>query len=224
MIARGDDAEMVAEIERTVEIQSGKARLGGILGLPEGARGVVAFAHGSGSGRFSPRNQYVARVLREGGIGTLLMDLLEEWESDDRSKVFDIPLLAERLIGATAWLREDSETRDLAIGYFGASTGAAAALEAAAKSDLPISAIVSRGGRPDLAMEYLPQVKAPTLLIVGGDDQPVISMNREAFERLTCEKEMVIVPGASHLFEEPGALEEVARLAREWFAKYLAGG
>ena len=221
MIARGDDAKMATEIERTVEIQSGKARLGGILGLPEGARGVVAFAHGSGSGRFSPRNQYVARVLREGGIGTLLMDLLEEWESDDRSKVFDIPLLAERLIGATAWLREDSETRDLAIGYFGASTGAAAALEAAAKSDLPISAIVSRGGRPDLAMEYLPQVKAPTLLIVGGDDQPVISMNREAFEALPGVKEMVIIPGAGHLFEEPGTLEKVATLARDWFAKYL---
>lgn len=221
MITRGDDARMATEMERTVEIQSGEARLGGILGLPDGACGVVAFAHGSGSGRFSPRNQYVARVLREGGVGTLLMDLLEEWESDDRSKVFDIPLLAERLMDATNWLREDPETRDLAIGYFGASTGAAAALEAAAKSHLPISAIVSRGGRPDLAMEYLPRVKSPTLLIVGGDDRPVIGMNREAFERLTCEKEMVIVPGASHLFEAPGTLEEVARLAREWFENHL---
>ena len=213
---------MAAVIEREIEITSGKARLGGMLGIPEGAGGIVLFAHGSGSGRFSPRNQYVAGVLREAGIATLLMDLLEEWESEDRAKVFDIGLLAERLLSATVWVREQPETRDLSVGYFGASTGAAAALEAAAKSDVEIKAVVSRGGRPDLAMEYLPNVKAPTLLIVGGNDGPVIGMNREAFENLPGEKEMVIVPGAGHLFEEPGTLEKVAFLARDWFAGHLA--
>ncbi|HET6457094.1 MAG TPA: dienelactone hydrolase family protein [Armatimonadota bacterium] len=192
-----------------------------MLGIPEGAKGVVLFAHGSGSGRFSPRNQYVARVLREGGIGTLLIDLLEEWESDDRSKVFDIDLLAERLLSATEWLQQDEQTKKSPIGYFGASTGAAAALQAAAEADSRIKAIVSRGGRPDLAMDYLPRVKAPTLLIVGGNDWPVISMNQQAYDALPGIKEMVIVPGATHLFEEPGALEEVARLARDWFGKYL---
>jgi len=213
---------MAAVIEREIEITSGKARLGGMLGIPEGAQGIVLFAHGSGSGRFSPRNQYVAGVLREAGIATLLMDLLEEWESEDRAKVFDIGLLAERLLSATVWVREQPETRDLSVGYFGASTGAAAALEAAAESDVEIKAVVSRGGRPDLAMEYLPNVKAPTLLIVGGNDGPVIGMNREAFENLPGEKEMVIVPGAGHLFEEPGTLEKVAFLARDWFAGHLA--
>jgi len=213
---------MAAVIEREIEITSGKARLGGMLGIPEGAGGIVLFAHGSGSGRFSPRNQYVAGVLREAGIATLLMDLLEEWESEDRAKVFDIGLLAERLLSATVWVREQPETRDLSVGYFGASTGAAAALEAAAESDVEIKAVVSRGGRPDLAMEYLPNVKAPTLLIVGGNDGPVIGMNREAFENLPGEKEMVIVPGAGHLFEEPGTLEKVAFLARDWFAGHLA--
>lgn len=209
-------------IERTVRIPSGRAQMEGMVEVPEGARGVVLFAHGSGSGRFSPRNQFVARVLREGGLATLLIDLLEEWESQDRSKVFDIGLLAERLLSATEWLQADPETRDLAIGYFGASTGAAAALEAAARGGYETKAIVSRGGRPDLAMEYLPRVTAPTLLIVGGNDWPVIPLNEEALQRLTCVKELAIVPGASHLFEEAGALEEVARLAREWFAKYLA--
>jgi len=208
-------------IERTIQVQSSEARLEGMLGIPEGAKGVVLFAHGSGSGRFSPRNQYVARVLREGGIGTLLIDLLEEWESDDRSKVFDIDLLAERLLSATEWLQQDEQTKKSPIGYFGASTGAAAALQAAAEADSRIKAIVSRGGRPDLAMDYLPRVKAPTLLIVGGNDWPVISMNQQAYDALPGIKEMVIVPGATHLFEEPGALEEVARLARDWFGKYL---
>ncbi len=212
---------MAVSMERTVSIQVGKATLGGALGIPPNARGVVVFAHGSGSGRFSPRNQYVARVLRDGGIGTLLMDLLEEWESDDRQKVFDIDLLAERLIGATAWLQREPETQGLAIGYFGASTGAGAALEAAAKLRDQIKAVVSRGGRPDLAMQYLPEVTAPTLLIVGGLDWPVISMNQEAYEHLPGEKQMVIVEGATHLFEEPGTLERVAELARDWFAKYL---
>ena len=192
-----------------------------MLGIPENAQGVVLFAHGSGSGRFSPRNQFVARVLREGGIGTLLIDLLEEWESDDRRKVFDIDLLAERLLSATAWLQQDEQTKDAAVGYFGASTGAAAALQAAAEADHRIKAIVSRGGRPDLAMEYLPRVTAPTLLIVGGNDWPVISMNQQAYDALPGIKEMVVVPGATHLFEEPGALEEVARLARDWFEEYL---
>ena len=211
---------MQTAIERTIQVQSGAAHLEGMLGIPEGAKGVVIFAHGSGSGRFSPRNQFVARVLREGGIGTLLIALLEEWESDDRSKVFDIDLLAERLLSSTAWLEQDDQTRDLAIGYFGASTGAAAALQAAAEGER-IKAVVSRGGRPDLAMEYLPRVKAPTLLIVGGDDWPVIPLNQKAYDALPGIKEMVIVPGATHLFEEPGALEKVARLARDWFGKYL---
>lgn len=207
--------------ERAVQIESGGARLAGSLGIPDGAAGVVLFAHGSGSSRFSPRNQFVARVLREGGLGTLLIDLLEEWESEDRSKVFDIALLAERLLGATDWLLGDAETKGLAIGYFGASTGAAAALQAAAERGSQIKAIVSRGGRPDLALEYLPRVTAPVLLIVGEDDWPVIPLNREAYELLPGPKELVIIPGATHLFEEPGALEEVARLAREWFARYL---
>ena len=207
--------------QRLIEVPSGEVQLEGMLGVPDGAKGVVLFAHGSGSGRFSPRNQYVARVLCEAGIGTLLIDLLEEWESDDRSKVFDIGLLAERLLKATEWLAKDEQTKDAVIGYFGASTGAAAALRAAAEADHRIKAIVSRGGRPDLAMEYLSRVTAPTLLIVGGNDWPVISMNQQAYDALPGIKEMVIVPGATHLFEEPGALEEVARLARDWFSKYL---
>jgi len=213
---------MAIGTERVIEAPSGAARLEGMLEIPEGARGIALFAHGSGSGRFSPRNQFVARVLRDGGVGTLLIDLLEEWESEDRGKVFDIGLLAERLLSTTDWLQIDGETKDLAIGYFGASTGAAAALQAAAKKGSLIKAVVSRGGRPDLAMEYLPAVTAPVLLIVGGEDYPVIEMNREAYEALPGEKELVIVPGASHLFEEPGALEEVARLARDWFRRHLA--
>ncbi len=211
---------MAAITEHPVQIQAGEASLEGDLTVPQGARGIVIFAHGSGSSRFSPRNRFVAAVLQQGGLATLLLDLLEEWESDDRRKVFDIDLLAERLIGATAWTASNDETKGLAIGYFGASTGAAAALEAAAKWE-GIKAVVSRGGRPDLAMQYLPDVKAPTLLIVGGDDWPVISMNQEAYDALPGEKEMKIIPGATHLFEEPGALEEVARLARDWFVRYL---
>lgn len=212
---------MSALTEHLVQIQAGDARLEGNLTIPEGAQGLVIFAHGSGSSRFSPRNRFVAAVLRQGGLGTLLLDLLEEWESDDRRKVFDIDLLAERLIGASAWAGTNDETKDLAIGYFGASTGAAAALQAAAKRG-EVKAIVSRGGRPDLAMPYLPEVRAPVLLIVGGNDWPVISMNQEAFDALLGEKEMQIIPGATHLFEEPGALEEAARLARNWFAKHLS--
>lgn len=207
--------------ERVVEILSGDAKLEGILEIPENAQGVVLFAHGSGSGRFSPRNQYVARVLREAGIATLLFDLLENWEAEDREKVFNIDLLAERLLSATGWIEEDPQTDELGIGYFGASTGAAAALAAASKWGPSIKAVVSRGGRPDLAMRYLSEVTAPTLLIVGGDDWPVISMNEEAYNNLPGVKKMEIVPGATHLFEEPGALEAVAELAKDWFSKYL---
>ncbi len=208
-------------MERPVSIQAGDVHLEGDLRIPPGAQGIVIFAHGSGSSRFSPRNRFVAEVLQQGGQATLLLDLLEEWESDDRRKVFDIDLLAERLVGATAWVASNEETKDVTIGYFGASTGAAAALQAASESGDEIKAVVSRGGRPDLAIPYLPEVTAPTLLIVGGNDWPVISMNQEAMEHLSGIKEMKIVPGATHLFEEPGTLEEVARLARDWFAKYL---
>src|SRR5829696_3444099 len=211
--------------ERPVRIPVGAVELEGNLGVPEGAAGVVLFAHGSGSGRHSPRNRYVARVLREAGLATLLIDLLtrEEEEVDLRTGYlrFDIGLLADRLADATGWLIENPDARDLRIGYFGASTGAGAALVAAAERPDEVGAIVSRGGRPDLAGEALPLVKAPTLLIVGGNDVPVIGMNEEAMERLRMEKELEIVPGATHLFEEPGALEEVARLAADWFMRYL---
>jgi putative phosphoribosyl transferase len=190
--------------------------------VPSGAGGVVAFAHGSGSGRFSPRNQFVARVLEEGGLATLLLNLLEEEEADDRRKVFDIELLAERLQSAADWLSQDPATRTLRLGYFGASTGAGAALVAAARNPAAVGAVVSRGGRPDLAQTYLSAVQAPTFLIVGGNDDVVIELNEQALLGLRCPKELVIVPGATHLFEEPGTLEEVARLAAEWFTRYLA--
>ena len=214
-------SEMNTSIERMVQIVSNGVRLEGILCVPDGVTGIVLFAHGSGSGRFSPRNQFVAQELRNGGLATLLFDLLEEWESEDRDKVFDINFLADRLLGATDWVQSNPDTKELAIGYFGASTGAAAALQAAAKRGSAIKAVVTRGGRPDLAMEYLPKVTAPTLLIVGGEDWPVISLNQEAFDSLSGIKKMEIIPGATHLFEESGALEEVARLARDWFAEYL---
>ena len=207
--------------QREVEVPSGAVAVKGILAVPEGARGVVAFAHGSGSGRFSPRNTYVAQTLQDGGIATLLMDLLTEYEAEDRRFVFDIDLLARRLLDATAWLRTEPETSDLSIGYFGASTGAAAALQAAAGEGAEIAAVVSRGGRPDLAGPHLRRVTSPTLLIVGGEDEPVIELNRQAYGLLRGPKELIIVPGATHLFEEPGALEEVARLARDWFLRYM---
>jgi putative phosphoribosyl transferase len=209
-------------MERQVEIPSGWRRLSGILSVPSSAKGVVAFAHGSGSGRFSPRNQFVARVLEDGGLATLLLDLLEEDEAENRQKVFDIKLLAERLQSAADWLSQEPETRALRLGYFGASTGAGAALLAAAREPAVIKAVVSRGGRPDLAQDYLSAVQAPTLLIVGGNDDLVIELNKQALHLLRCRKELVIVPGATHLFEEPGTLEEVARLAKEWFVRYLA--
>jgi putative phosphoribosyl transferase len=191
------------------------------LSVPAEAHSVVAFAHGSGSGRFSPRNQYVARKLQESGLATLLVDLLEDDEALDRSRVFDIGLLAERLECAAQWLAAQRETRSAKLGYFGASTGAAAALIAAARTPDSIGAVVSRGGRPDLAHEVLPHVTAPTRLIVGGDDEIVLELNREAYAALRCPRQLDIVPGASHLFSEPGALEEVARLADEWFLRFL---
>jgi len=209
--------------ERLVDVAAGSHRLQGILAVPSAARGVVVFAHGSGSGRHSPRNQYVARVLQEGGVATLLVDLLEEDEAEDRAKVFDIELLADRLQAAADSLRNETETRDLPLGYFGASTGAAAALVAAARHPALVSAVVSRGGRPDLAADCLCDVAAPTLLIVGGHDEVVVELNRQAYEQLRCEKELTIVAGATHLFPEPGALEQVARLAQAWFCSHLAG-
>ncbi len=207
--------------EQAVEVKAGRVRLQGILGLPASTAGVVLFAHGSGSGRLSPRNTFVAHTLQDGGLATLLIDLLEEDEAEDRQKVFDIDLLADRLLAATEWLAQEPATQGFQVGYFGASTGAGAALQAAARAPASVAAVVSRGGRPDLAMPYLPRVKAPTLLIVGGHDFPVIQMNQEALAQLICPKELVIVPGATHLFEEPGTLEEVAGLALRWFVRYL---
>jgi putative phosphoribosyl transferase len=208
--------------EEDVAIATGGRTVHGTLRRPQGATAVVVFAHGSGSGRFSPRNQYVAQVLQEAGLATLLLDLLEDDEANDRSRVFDIALLANRLQAAADWLKGRSDTADLRLGYFGASTGAGAALLAAGRSPGSVGAVVSRGGRPDLARDALPHVTAPTLLIVGGDDEIVLELNREAFDQLTCISQIDIVPGASHLFAEPGALEEVARLAREWFLHYLS--
>jgi dienelactone hydrolase len=199
--------------------------LEGNLSLPKGARGIVLFAHGSGSSRFSPRNRYVARLLNQGKLATLLVDLLspEEEAVDQRTAQlrFNIGLLAERLVAVTDWFVEQPNTRPLPIGYFGASTGAAAALVAAAERPKIVRAVVSRGGRPDLAGPALAHVEAPTLLIIGGSDPLVIELNRAALAQLRCEKRLVIVPGATHLFEEPGTLDEVARLARQWFERYL---
>lgn len=211
-----------------VEVRIDSVDLRGNLEIPAGAIGIVLFAHGSGSGRHSPRNRFVARQLREAGLGTLLVDLLTEDEENVDQYTghlrFNIPMLAERLVGATDWIRKDRRTAGLKIGYFGASTGAGAALVAASKRPQSAAAVVSRGGRPDLAGNALAEVNAPTLLIVGGDDEPVIALNEDARKRLRSEiKEMVIVLGASHLFEEPGKLEEVARLAAAWFTRYLGG-
>ena len=205
-------------------IPAGRHTMRGTLVVPDGAQGVVVFAHGSGSGRFSPRNQFVAERLQQKGLGTLLIDILDEDEAEDRDKVFDIELLAERVRTATTWLREQPATGHLQLGYFGASTGAAAALVAAAGQGDEVAAIVSRGGRPDLADNYLPRVNAPTLLIVGGDDDVVLDLNQQALQLLRCPKEMVVIPGATHLFPEPGALEKVAELAAVWFQRYLSEG
>jgi pimeloyl-ACP methyl ester carboxylesterase len=208
-----------------MKIPVGEIVVEGTLTLPPGAKSVVLFAHGSGSSRFSTRNQYVAKEFNKATIGTLLFDLLtqEEEETDivTAEYRFNIPLLADRLIGATEWLKNDPKTKRLAFGYFGASTGAAAALIAAAKFPSEISAVVSRGGRPDLAGKYLPNVVAPTLLLVGGLDSEVIDLNRQAMNQMTAEKKMVIIPGATHLFEEQGTLEEVAKVSIDWFLKYL---
>jgi putative phosphoribosyl transferase len=196
--------------------------LEGLIGLPVVAKGVVIFSHGSGSGRLSPRNQHVASVLQQAGLATLLLDLLKPEEERDRRNVFDIDLLASRLVIATRWVRRTADFADLPIGYFGASTGAGAALVAAARLGSDVSAVVSRGGRPDLAGNALKLVRAPTLLIVGGADGPVIGMNQSALHDLSCTKHLVIVPGAGHLFEEPGTLDDVAHHAQQWFTQFLA--
>jgi putative phosphoribosyl transferase len=208
-----------------VTIPMGAIRLEGELVIPSDAKGIVLFAHGSGSSRHSPRNQYVARVLHEAGIATLLFDLLtqeeEELEAYTRHLRFNIPLLAGRLVEATRWISQQDVTRHLNVGYFGSSTGAAAALVAAAELGDRINSVVSRGGRPDLAESALEEVTAATLLIVGGNDTPVITLNEEAYARLRCEKQLKLIPGATHLFEEAGALERVARLASEWFVNHF---
>jgi putative phosphoribosyl transferase len=207
------------------QIQAGRAVLPGNLHLPEGAGALVLFAHGSGSSRHSPRNQFVARTLNDAGLGTLLFDLLtqEEEAIDMRTRElrFNIHLLAERLVHATKWAKQQPQTCDLRIGYFGSSTGGAAALVAAVDVPQDVGAVVSRGGRPDLAGEALPKVQAPTLLIVGGKDDIVIELNEQARDRMRCEVKLEIIPGATHLFEEPGALEKVAQLASDWFVKHI---
>ena len=209
-------------IESEVAIPAGTVRLEGSLSWPAGANGIVLFAHGSGSSRHSPRNRYVAGVLQEGGFATLLFDLLTAAEDRDYATRFDIPLLTSRLLAGTAWVDRQPTAAGLPLGYFGASTGAAAALAAAAEAGSRVGAVVSRGGRPDLAGgAALARVTAPTLLIVGGEDTVVIGLNRDAFARLACEKTLTIVPGATHLFEEPGTLEQVATHASRWFGRWL---
>jgi putative phosphoribosyl transferase len=210
-----------------VQIHARRAVLSGNLNIPEGAAALVLFAHGSGSSRHSPRNQFVARTLNDAGLATLLFDLLTQHEEaiDMRTGEhrFNIGLLAERLVDATSWAKQQKQTRDLRIGYFGSSTGGGAALVAAVEMPKDVGAIVSRGGRPDLAGDALPKVQAPTLLIVGGNDDIVIELNEMARDRMRCEVKLEIVPGATHLFEEPGALEKVAKLASDWFVSHIAG-
>jgi putative phosphoribosyl transferase len=214
---------MITPIPNTLEIELGGQRLQALLGVPAEAEGLVIFAHGSGSGRLSPRNSRVAAALRDAGLATLLLDLLTPEEERNRANVFDIPLLASRLSSAADWSLAAPETAGLPIGYFGASTGAGAALMAAAEARSPVRAIVSRGGRPDLAGAALPHVTAPTLLIVGGLDTQVVELNRMAYDRLKARKELVVVPGAGHLFEEAGTLDAVQRHAIGWFRRHLAG-
>ena len=223
LLARGSyERSIMSE----VQIHAGRAVLSGNLNIPENANALLLFAHGSGSSRHSPRNQFVARTLNESGLATLLFDLLtreeEAIDTQTRELRFNIHLLAERLVHATKWAKQQEETRDLRIGYFGSSTGGAAALVAAVDIPQDIGAVVSRGGRPDLAGEALPKVKAPTLLIVGGNDDIVIELNEQARDRMRCEVKLEIVPGATHLFEEPGALAKVAKLASDWFIAHLA--
>lgn len=212
----------IAAVSREIMIAVGRRRLSGFVESPESPIGIVAFAHGSGSNRFSPRNQFVAHALHQVGLATLLVDLLTEDEADDRDNVFDTPLLASRLSAAVdGTLGEFPSFRELPLGLFGASTGAAAALLGAANRPQDVAAVVSRGGRPDLAWEALPRVMAPTLLIVGGDDECVLQWNRNACERLTCVKELVVIPGATHLFPEPGAFEQVVELTSKWFVRHI---
>lgn len=209
-----------------VQIHAGPAVLAGNLNIPEGTTALVLFAHGSGSSRHSPRNQFVARTLNHAGLGTLLFDLLtadeEAIDMQTRELRFDIHLLAERLVHATKWAKQQEQTRDLRIGYFGSSTGGAAALVATVDVLQDVGAVVSRGGRPDLAGEALPKVQAPTLLIVGGEDDVVIELNEQARDRMRCEVKLEIIQGATHLFEEPGALEKVAKLASDWFLNHIS--
>ncbi|MDY7082953.1 MAG: dienelactone hydrolase family protein [Halobacteria archaeon] len=207
--------------EHLFDIPVDDVELEGELIIPEGANGLVVFAHGSGSSRKSPRNNFVAQVLREKGLGTLLFDLLTEEEDMRRENRFDIPLLTDRLVAVTHWLWQREETRDLNMGYFGSSTGAAAALRGAARMDSEIDAVVSRGGRVDLAEEVLEEVESSTLFIVGGEDTQVLELNRDALEKLECEKELEVIEGAGHLFEGEGELEEVAELAADWFGKHI---
>jgi len=212
-------------MEHDVFVRTGGVALEGTLTLPDHAKGIVLFAHGSGSSRHSPRNRYVAEELQAGGLGTLLIDLITTSEEaiDERTRElrFDIGLLAERLVGAIAWLGTEDATRELAVGLFGASTGGGAALVAAARMPDRVGAVVSRGGRPDLAGAALPKVKAPILLIVGARDEVVIDLNQRAMSQMTAPVKLEVIPRATHLFEEPGTLDEVARLAREWFARHL---
>lgn len=216
---------MARRMQEDVVIPAAGAKLNGMLAVPDEAQGIVVFAHGSGSSRFSPRNQEVAKALQDAGFGTLLFDMLTEDEAviDERTREhrFDIPLLGQRLVAAVDWLRQQESTHKLPIGLFGASTGAAAALVAAAERPDEVSTVVSRGGRPDLAGDALPRVAVPVLLIVGGLDTPVIDMNRAAQERLRSDSELTIVPGATHLFEEPGTMEQVTGLAERWFGQHL---
>src|SRR5947207_3073423 len=208
-----------------VHIQAGRATLDGNLTIVDGATALVLFAHGSGSSRHSPRNQFVARTLNKAGLATLLFDLLTPDEEliDARTAElrFNIDLLAERLVHATRWAKQEQQTWDLRIGYFGSSTGGGAALVAAAELPLDVGAVVSRGGRPDLAGEALPKVHAPSLLIVGGNDDIVLELNEQARDRMHCEVKLEIIPGATHLFEEPGTLEKVAQLAGDWFVNHI---
>lgn len=208
--------------EQLVHIPIDSKKLEGSLVIPKDAKGLVLFAHGSGSSRLSPRNNFIGEVLRKGGVGTLLFDLLTEGEDATYETRFDIDLLTDRLLRATDWVKEQEETKNLTIGYFGASTGSAAALKAAAFLGSEVRAVVSRGGRPDLADPELERVSSPTLLIVGGEDHQVIELNQRALGNLRCERKLEIIPGATHLFEEPGTLEDVARLATDWFRRYLS--
>jgi len=207
--------------ENLVRIPVEDIELEGMLDIPDGAEGLVVFAHGSGSSRKSPRNNFVAEVIRERGLGTLLFDLLTEEEDQIRENRFDIPLLTDRLVAVTEWLDTRTATRDLNVGYFGSSTGAASALQATARLEDEIDAVVSRGGRVDMASEVLDEITVPTLFIVGGADTQVLELNREAYDQLACEKELHVVEGAGHLFEGEDELEEVADVAADWFAESL---